>query len=59
MARFNLNSFLNNDRFEDFFAQFTGGGSGHANDLAVLDVDEDRPAIGHIAVAHGTRCLGE
>jgi Ca2+-binding RTX toxin-like protein len=29
MARFNLNSFLNNDRFEDFFAQFTGGGSGH------------------------------
>ena len=25
----------------------------HANDLAVLDVDEDRPAIGHIAVAHG------
>ena len=29
MARFNLNSFLNNDRFEDFFAQFTGGGTGH------------------------------
>ena len=29
MARFNLNSFLNNDRFEDFFAQFTGGSSGH------------------------------
>ena len=23
MARFNLNSFLNNDRFEDFFARFT------------------------------------
>ena len=23
MARFNLNSFLNNDRFEDFFAMFT------------------------------------
>ena len=29
MARFNLNSFLNNDRFEDFFAMFTGGSSGH------------------------------
>ena len=24
MARFNLNSFLNNDRFEDFFAQVYG-----------------------------------
>ena len=24
-----------------------------ANDLAVLDVDEQRPAVGHIAVAHG------
>jgi Ca2+-binding RTX toxin-like protein len=29
MARFNLNSFFNNDRFEDFFARFTGGSSGH------------------------------
>ena len=29
MARFNLNSFLNNDRFEDFFAMFTGGSSDH------------------------------
>ncbi len=25
----------------------------HAHDLAVLDVDEDRPAIGHVAIAHG------
>ncbi len=25
----------------------------HADDLAVLDVDEDRPAIGHVAIAHG------
>jgi Ca2+-binding RTX toxin-like protein len=29
MARFNLNRFLDDSRFEDFFAQFTGGGSGH------------------------------
>ena len=29
MPRFNLSSLFNNDRFEDFFAQFTGGGSGH------------------------------
>ena len=25
----------------------------HADDLAVLDVDEDRPAVGHVAIAHG------
>jgi hypothetical protein len=25
MARFNLNGFLDNSRFEDFFARFTGG----------------------------------
>ena len=25
----------------------------HAHDLAVLDGDEDRPAIGHVAIAHG------
>src|ERR1700738_1375392 len=24
----------------------------HADDLAVLDMDEDRPAIGHVAIAH-------
>ena len=24
MARFNLNGFLDNSRFEDFFARFTG-----------------------------------
>ena len=29
MARFNLNSFFNNDRFEDFFARFGGGSSDH------------------------------
>ena len=29
MARFNLNSFLNNNRFEDFFAMLTGGSSDH------------------------------
>src|SRR5256714_6314999 len=29
MARFNLNGFLDNSRFEDFFARFTGGSSGH------------------------------
>ena len=29
MARFNLNGLFNNDRFEDFFARFTGGGSDH------------------------------
>src|SRR5712691_7688300 len=29
MARFNLNRFLDDSRFEDFFAQFTGGSSGH------------------------------
>ena len=28
MARFNLNRFLDDSRFEDFFAMFTGGGSG-------------------------------
>ena len=25
---------------------------GHADDLAVLDVDEHRPAVGHVAIAH-------
>ena len=29
MARFNLNGFLNNGRFEDFFARFGGGSSDH------------------------------
>ena len=29
MARFNLNGFLDNSRFEDFFARFTGGTSDH------------------------------
>ena len=29
MARFNLNGFLDNSRFEDFFANFGGGTSGH------------------------------
>jgi hypothetical protein len=29
MARFNLNGFLDNSRFEDFFARFTGGSSDH------------------------------
>jgi Ca2+-binding RTX toxin-like protein len=29
MARFNLNRFFNNDRFEDFFARFGGGTSDH------------------------------
>src|SRR5690349_18428048 len=29
MARFNLNGFLDNSRFEDFFARFGGGSSGH------------------------------
>ena len=29
MARFNLNGFLDNSLFEDFFARFTGGSSGH------------------------------
>jgi Ca2+-binding RTX toxin-like protein len=29
MARFNLNGFLDNSRFEDFIARFTGGTSGH------------------------------
>ena len=29
MARFNLNGFLDNSRFEDFFARLTGGSSGH------------------------------
>ena len=29
MARFNLNGFLNNSRFEDFFARFGGGSSDH------------------------------
>ena len=29
MARFNLNGFLDNSRFEDFFAKFGGGSSGH------------------------------
>ena len=28
MARFNLNGFLDNSRFEDFFAKFGGGTSG-------------------------------
>src|SRR5206468_7271892 len=25
----------------------------HADDLAVLDVDENRSAVGHVAIAHG------
>ena len=29
MARFNLNGFLDNSRFEDFFARFTGGSADH------------------------------
>src|SRR3954466_415547 len=29
MARFNLNGFLDNSRFEDLLARFTGGSSGH------------------------------
>ncbi|WKA31751.1 calcium-binding protein [Bradyrhizobium roseum] len=29
MARFNLNGFLDNSRFEDFFARFGGGSAGH------------------------------
>ena len=29
MARFNLNGFLDNSRFEDFFARFGGGSSDH------------------------------
>jgi Ca2+-binding RTX toxin-like protein len=29
MPRFNLSSFFNNNRFEDFFASMTGGSSGH------------------------------
>ena len=29
MARFNLNGFLDNSRFEDFFARFGGGTAGH------------------------------
>src|SRR6185312_10781727 len=29
MARFNLNGFLDNSRFEDFLARFTGGSSDH------------------------------
>ena len=29
MARFNLNGFLDNGRFEDFFARFGGGSSDH------------------------------
>ena len=29
MPRFNLSSFFNNSRFEDFFASMTGGSSGH------------------------------
>src|SRR5439155_17284503 len=29
MARFNLNRFFDDSRIEDFFAQFTGGSSGH------------------------------
>ena len=29
MARFNLNGFLDNSRFEDLIARFTGGSSGH------------------------------
>jgi Ca2+-binding RTX toxin-like protein len=29
MARFNLNRFFDNDRFEDFFARFGGGSSDH------------------------------
>jgi hypothetical protein len=29
MPRFNLGSFFNNNRFEDFFASMTGGSSGH------------------------------
>ena len=29
MARFNLNKFLDDSRFEDFFARFTGGGADH------------------------------
>jgi Ca2+-binding RTX toxin-like protein len=29
MARFNLNGFLDNSRFEDFFARFGGGSADH------------------------------
>ena len=29
MARFNLNGFLDNSRFEDFFAKFGGGSADH------------------------------
>ena len=57
MARFNLNRFLDDSRFEDFFAQFTGGGSGHDH-LNGSTATQDGQLIPFLCECADDDCMG-